>query len=316
MNTQLCVINIDFKRLDKYLYKILKEESRSSIEKYIKKEYILINNKKIKKNYKIKLKDLISINLKIEWLNSNIKAENLNLDIIFENKDFVIINKESWINVHPVPWEWWDSNTLVNWLLYKFKDKELPVINWVERPWIVHRLDKDTSWAIIIALNNDSFKFFQELFQSKTLKWNTDFKKKYIAIVSWIIKENWYVESYIWRDRSNRVKMTVSNPVNPKLAKTEFKVLWYWKDKEDNITILEVDLLTWRTHQIRVHLASIWYPVVWDKVYWIAKINNFFKLKYWLNRQALHSYSLEFNKDWKEYSIKAELKDDIKKVIE
>ncbi len=291
------------KRIDIYLSNFFSDKSRSYIQRLIDTWEIKVNWSIITKNLKIKDKDIIEINFKTEKL--DLKAEKMPLDIIYEDKNFAIVNKDAGINTHPVPWEKWKSGTLVNALLYYLKD--LSKINWVERPGIVHRLDKDTSWLLIIAKNDKYMKEFQKLIAERKIK------KNYITLINWIIKEKeGFIESYIWRDKWNKQKMTTTDPINPKLAQTKFKVLKFIDNK---YSLLEIDLLTWRTHQIRVHLSSIGFPIVWDKVYWNKKINNIFYEKYWLNRQFLHAFKLNFKIFWKKYIFKIELKNDLKKII-
>lgn len=285
-----------------YLTALFKDQSRSYIQKLIEKWNVLVNWKVITNHEKLRKWDEIEMIFTTERM--EIEAENIELEIVFENVDFAIVNKNAWINVHPVPGEWWRSWTLVNALLYHMD--WLSVINWIERPWIVHRLDKDTSWLLIIAKNDKSMRSLQIKMNKRTIK------KTYLALVSWIIKDNeWYIESFIWRDQIDRKKMTISNPVNPKLAKTKFKILWFLENK---YTLVEVDLLTGRTHQIRVHFASIGFPIVWDKVYWNEKVNKEIYDKYNLWRQFLHARKLDFNLFWKDFKFIWELKKDLEKI--
>lgn len=298
-----CVLSDKQIRVDMYLSTLFSDFSRSYIQKIIDKGNVIINWKITNKNIKIKNKDLVEINIIIE--KSEIKWEDITLDIVFEDENLIIVNKDSWINTHPVPWEDWKKWTLVNALLYHTKD--LAVIGWVERPWIVHRLDKDTSWLIMIAKNDNMMKYLQDIIQKRKID------KYYIAIVNWIIKDkNFKVESYIGRHPTDKIKMTIKNPINWKIAITYGKVIDYIDNK---FTLLELKIETWRTHQIRVHLASIWFPIIWDKVYWDTKVNKEVFDKYGLWRQALHSYKLRLNLYEKETVFIGNLKDDMKKII-
>jgi 23S rRNA pseudouridine1911/1915/1917 synthase len=138
-------------------------------------------------------------------------------------------------------------------------------------------------------------------------------EKYYITIVNWIIKEKKFkIESYIWRDPNDRQKMTALNPINPKIAITYWEVLDYIDNK---YSLLKIKIETWRTHQIRVHLSSIWYPIVWDKVYGNSKINKHFSTLYQLKRQALHAYSLELELYWNKKKFIAHLKKDMLRII-
>jgi len=159
-------------------------------------------------------------------------AEDIPLDIIFENDDFAVINKDAWINTHPTPGEEGRKGTLVNALLYHFKtlwtrtDERPSIINGVERPWIVHRLDKDTSGLIIIAKNDKSMHALQLKIAKRTIK------KTYLALVLGKVKDDeGYIESFIGRDPSDRKKMTTIDPINPKIAKTKFCNIWFFHDK-------------------------------------------------------------------------------------
>lgn len=298
-----CVLSDKQIRVDMYLSTLFSDFSRSYIQKIIDKGHIIINWKITSKNIKIKNKDIVEINIIIE--KSEIKWEDIAIDIVFEDENIIIVNKDAWINTHPVPWEDWKKWTLVNALLHHTKD--LAVIWWVERPWIVHRLDKDTSWLIMIAKNDNMMKYLQDIIQKRKID------KYYIAIVNWIIKDkNFKVESYIGRHPTDKIKMTVKNPINWKIAVTYWKVIDYIDNK---FTLLELKIETWRTHQIRVHLSSIGFPIIWDKVYWDNKINKEVFDKYWLQRQALHSYKLRLNLYEKETEFIGDLKDDMKKII-
>ena len=305
MNYYFSVFIEDQNRVDMYLSALFPLYSRSYIQKIIDRWEVKINWKIINKNLKIKNRDEIEIEIKndsIIW----IEPEKMNLDIVYEDDNLIIINKDPWINVHPVPWEDWNKNTLVNWVLYHTRDK-LPIISWEYRPWIVHRLDKDTSWIILVAKNDLMMNYLSWIIKERKIE------KNYIAIVSWIFKDNDFrIESYIWRDPNSRIKMTTKSWLNPKLAITSWKLLWYidWK-----YSVLKLHLETWRTHQIRVHLSSIWFPIIWDSVYWNKDVNQEVLIKYWLNRQALHALELKFYLYWKESYFRAELKNDMKKII-
>lgn len=303
MKYNFCVLSEKTIRVDIYLSTLFNDFSRSFIQKIIDRWQVKINSKEINKNIKIKNKDEVSINIIIE--KSEINWEYIKLDIVYEDENLIIVNKDAWINTHPVPWEAGKKWTLVNALLYHTKN--LSTIGWVERPWIVHRLDKDTSWLIMIAKNDKMMRYLQDIIQKRNIE------KYYIAIVYWIIKnKNFKIESYIGRHPTEKIKMTAKNPINWKIAITHWKVLEYIDNK---FTLLELKIETWRTHQIRVHLSSIWYPIIWDKVYWDSKINKEVFEKYWLSRQALHSYKLKFNLYDKETQFLWILKEDIKKII-
>jgi len=306
MKIKFCTVIEWKKRVDMYLSAIFNDFSRSYIQKLIDKWDVKVNGKTISKNLKINNRDEIEIDIVLEKLDK-IEPEDLNLDIIYEDENIVIINKEAGINVHPVPWEGWNSNTLVNWVLYHCKDN-LPTIWGVERPGIVHRLDKDTSWAIMVAKNDNMMQYLQTLFKERE-----DISKYYIAIVHWIVKNtNFTIESYIGRDPNNRLKMTTVNSINPKIAISHWEVLGYIENK---FSLVRIKIETGRTHQIRVHMASIGHFILWDMTYWNPKINIEMKTKYQLKRQALHAYNLKLKLYEKNMDFIAPLKDDMKKLI-
>lgn len=303
------------RRVDTYLSALFPEKSRSYLQKMIEEGKIYCNWANFTKNKKIYRWDVIRIEWKIE--NMELMAENLPIDIVYENDDFAIINKDAGMNTHPTPGEDGRKGSLVNALLYHFKSlgvrtddgeyKNPSIINWVERPGIVHRLDKDTSGLIIIAKNDKSMHALQLKIAKRTIE------KTYLALVVWKVwDEEWYIESYIGRDPYDRKKMTTDDPLNPKIAKTKFRNRWTIASK---YTLLEVDLLTGRTHQIRVHLASIGYPIVGDKIYGNEKVNREALELYGLTRQWLHAYRLRFTIFGQDYDFRWELKEDLSKFL-
>lgn len=303
------------RRVDTYLSALFPEKSRSYLQKMIEEGKISCNGSNFTKNKKIYRGDLIEIEWKVEQM--ELIAEDIAIDIIYENDDFAIVNKDAGINTHPTPGEEGRKGTLVNALLHHFKTlgvrsdepslKNPSIINGVERPGIVHRLDKDTSWLIIIAKNDRAMHALQLKIAKRTIK------KTYLALVNGIVKdEEWYIESFIGRDPHDRKKMTTLDPINPKLAKTKFCNKWVFHDK---YTLLEVDLLTGRTHQIRVHLSSIGFPILGDKVYGNEKSNREILESFWLTRQWLHAHKLEFTLFGIEYVFEAPLKGDLLKCI-
>ncbi len=293
-------------RVDTYLSTLFSDFSRSYIQKLIDTQKVCVNWKILDKNKKIWPKDHMQVEIIIESL--ELKWENIPIDIIYEDENIAIINKDPKINTHPTPWIEWQFWTLVNACLYHLKN--LWWINWSLRPWIVHRLDKDTSWVIMIAKNDYMMTHLQN-----TIKERKKINKYYLAIVYWIIenKEEFKIESFIWRHKTDRTRITSKNPINPKLAISYVKTLKYIDNK---YTLVLVKIETWRTHQIRVHLSSIWFPIIWDKVYWDEKINLEVLKKYGLDRQALHAYKLDIFLYWKIHTFIAPLKNDMQKIIQ
>lgn len=292
------------KRVDMYLSALFEEFSRSYIQKLIDRGQVTLNGKTFYKNIKVKSGDEIIIEIIVESL--EILPEKMDLDVVFEDAELIILNKQPSTNVHPVPGEGWRSGTLVNGILEHCKDA-LPSIWWVQRPGIVHRLDKDTSGLIMIAKSDKMMNYLSETIKERKIK------KEYIAIVHGKVKNtDFKIESYMGRDKHDRTRMTVVDPVNPKLALTFWKVLGYI---DNEYTVVRVRIETGRTHQIRVHLASIGYPILWDKTYGNPKANTRINTMYQLSRQALHAYELELELYGELRKFQAPLKDDMKKII-
>lgn len=261
-------------RIDKYLSEILEDLSRSRIQKLLKDEHILVNSSLCKANYKVKAGDMINVNIP-DPLEANIKAENIPLDIIYEDDDVIIVNKPKNMVVHPAPGHY--SETLVNALMYHCKDN-LSSINGVLRPGIVHRIDKDTTGSLIICKNDKSHNCIAEQLKVHSIT------RKYVAIVNGVIAdEEGVIEAPIGRNPNDRKKMAI-NHKNGKEAVTHYKVLKRFK----KYTYIECSLETGRTHQIRVHMASINHPIIGDEVY----NNN--KSPYKLVGQTLHAKTIGF----------------------
>lgn len=299
-------VNIQKKqRVDMYLSALFTEFSRSYVQKLIDTGCVLVNGSKIKKNLKLEPRAEISIEERV--VSTEILAENIALEIIHEDENICVINKNPAINVHPTPGVEWKKGTLVNALLYHCREK-LPVIWWEERPGIVHRLDKDTSGVIITAKNDTYMKEIAEKIK------NREVKKYYIAVVSWVlVQEKFTITSDIGRHPTDRIKMTVQNPINPKHAITHGEVLWYI---DDTYSVIKVDLETGRTHQIRVHLASIWYPIIGDSVYGNPKVNKRAATLYQIHRQMLHAKEFHIDLYWKRQVFVAEFKTDMQLLLQ
>lgn len=263
------------KRLDIFV-KENSEFSRTYIDTLIKEGYVKINDIVVlKSSYKTKQSDVIDITEKeIEEL--DLKPENIPLNILYEDEDILIIDKERGMVVHPSNGH--SSNTLVNAILYHCKDN-LSSINGVIRPGIVHRIDKDTSGILCICKNDNSHKNIAKQFEEHT---NV---RKYKAIVRGIISQNeGIISKPIGRDKRNRLRMAID--ANGKLAITEYKVI----ERFNNYTLIECNLKTGRTHQIRVHMKDLGYPILGDLVY--GKVDKNFRN---INGQILHAYYLELN---------------------
>lgn len=239
-------------RIDKYLSSKLDDSfSRAKIQKLIDDELVLVNDKVIKSSYKVSNGDVILITDKEEDM--SVKPEKMDIDIVYEDDDVMVINKKSGVVVHPAPGNY--SGTLVNGLMYLSKD--LSHVNGEFRPGIVHRIDKDTSGLLIVAKNDKAHRILAEELKEKKVK------RKYIALVSGVINHDLgEIDAPIGRDPSDRKKMCVTS-TNSKDAITHFRVLERYK----NASLIECELETGRTHQIRVHMKYINHPVINDPVY-------------------------------------------------
>ncbi len=264
----MIIVEKDKIRIDKYLSEKL-ELSRSKVQKLIASGKVLVNDKVITANYKTKLNDKIEVNDSLDF-NITVEKENIPIDIVYEDKYLLVVNKKSGMVVHPAPGNY--NKTLVNALLYKFDiDKTTDI-----RPGIVHRLDKDTSGLMLVAKNEKVHDMLAKMIKNKEVK------RCYIALVEGIINhETGTIDAPIGRDSYDRQKMAVTD-INSKDAITHFKVLKRYKDK----TLIECILETGRTHQIRVHMKYINHPVVNDPIYNKKKADSF--------GQMLHSKSIEF----------------------
>ena len=259
-------------RLDKAISEKNSELSRVAIQRMIEEGKILVNDKKVKASYKVQKGDKIVIGEE-EIKEAKLEAEDIPLDIIYEDKDIIVVNKQKGLVVHPGNGNW--DGTLVNAIMAHCKD--LSGIGGEIRPGIVHRIDKDTSGLLIIAKNDKA-----HINVSEQIK-NHQVKKTYIALVRGTFKENEAtINMPIARSTKDRTKMAVNR--NGKEAITHFKVLERFSD----CTLLEVNIETGRTHQIRVHMAEIGRPLIGDIVYSNGK--NRFNVQ----GQMLHSYKLEF----------------------
>ena len=274
-------------RIDAYLSKQDLELSRVAVQRLIEEEKILVNSKKIKQSYKVSTGDDIKIIIE-EPKETKIKAEKIPLDIIYEDNDMIVINKEKGIVVHPANGNL--DGTLVNALMDICKDS-LSGIGGEIRPGIVHRIDKDTSGILMVAKNDKA-----HINLSEQIK-NREVKKTYLALVRGIVKENEArIDMPIGRSTKDRKKMAVTK--SGKQAVTNFKVLKRYSDT----TLLEVNIETGRTHQIRVHLSEIGYPIIGDDTYSNGK--NRWDIK----GQMLHAKTLEFKHPISQKEMKLEAK--------
>ncbi len=291
---RLVYTDTDFLRIDKFLASELTDFTRSQLQMMIEDSLVLVNGNVIKSNYKLKINDEIIIYIKEPEL-TDIEPQDIPLDIVYEDQDIIVINKPSGMVVHPALGNY--SGTLVNALLYHCKD--LSGINGKIRAGIVHRIDKDTSGLIVACKNDLAHKNLSEQFVEHKVN------KIYYCLVNGVIPHNvGLIDAPIGRDPSSRQQMAVVE--GGKEARTHFKVL----ERFEKNTLVEVKLETGRTHQIRVHMKYIGYPLVGDPVYGVRKVVG-------ENGQFLHAKKLEFyHPRTKEFlSFEVELPNDFKELL-
>ena len=303
------------KRLDVFLTDNINHLTRSYLKKLIENEHVKLNKKVLRvPSTKVKYKDQVIINI-IENYEQNIKPKKIKLDIIYEDDDILVINKPKGMVVHPGAGNY--ENTLVNALLFKCK-KKLSNVNGPLRPGIVHRIDKETSGLLVIAKNNFAHSNLGDQFSNHSIK------RKYLCLAWGIIRPlRGKVSTLISRDKKNRQLMTVSE-INGKKAITNYETIKVFNIKDiPKISLLECELETGRTHQIRVHLKYKGTSLLGDKQYGkknikFKKINNDFFIK--LNKlsgQALHAKTLEFahpkTKKWMNFN--SDLPEGFKKIL-
>ena len=323
-------------RLDKFLKKLFPSATRSLIYKFNRKDKIKIkfewSEGKFKKRdneYKLQLWDEIKIFLSDDEFNLLAKESSENnsdkmdennsekfdkKDIVFEDWDLLVINKNAWINVHP-----WDHKTTESNVISQVQDYLWDKLNSLTfKPSLIHRIDRDTSWILMIWKKKDILtKLVADLKDHKKVK------KTYYAIVLWkLSRKKWTIKKNLLRieDAKNENKVQVSEKWQTAIS--HYKLLKeHILQTEQGVLILsevEIEIETGRMHQIRVHMASIWNPILWDKAYWDKKINSFFERNYGLNRQALHAWKIEFFHYTREKVMKLEarIKDDLTNFID
>ena len=306
----------DSKRLDIFLSEKIKHLTRSNIKKIIESKNVKINNKITgSPSKKIKIDNEVVIKLLIKK-SDKLLPNKIKLDIRFEDKDILIINKPKGMVVHPGAGNY--ENTLANALVHKYKNK-LSDINGELRPGIVHRIDKETSGLLVIAKNNLSHSKLGKQFSNHSIK------RKYLCLIWGVIRPlQGRIETLISRNKKNRQLMMVSD-VNGKKAITNYKTITVFQRQDiPKISLVECELETGRTHQIRVHMKYKGTSLLGDNQYGkkgikFKKINeDFFKKLSFLNGQALHAKSLGFihpsKNEW--INFESELPGDFKKLLD
>ncbi|WP_408954379.1 RluA family pseudouridine synthase [Natroniella sp. ANB-PHB2] len=271
-------------RVDKFLAARNEDLSRSYIQDLIAGNQVIVNGKQVKKSYQVQLEDEIELSFP-QAKEVELQAENIPLEIIYEDQDLIVINKQPNLVVHPTPH--YKTGTLVHALLYHCDN--LSGINGEIRPGIVHRLDKDTSGAIVAAKNDTTHVNLVQQFERR------ETKKVYQVLVEGKVKYNQgKIDAAVGRDPKDRKKMAVTSK-NSKKAVSTFKVL----TRYEGYTLLEVEIKTGRTHQIRLHMDYMGHPVVGDQLY--GSLQNELGAK----RQLLHSTRLGFyhprTEEWREF---------------
>lgn len=278
-------------RLDKYLFAQFPQYSRTYFQELIDEGLILVNNKIPKSNYHLKSGDSIGITFKIKQY--NLEPMPVDFQIVDEQQDFLIINKPAGLLVHPTL-SAADEATLVNGLLYHFK--EIQSFDDKERPGIVHRLDKNTSGLLIIARNQSAQKELSAMFKNRAVH------KKYIALVHKHPSTSGTIDLPIGRDMRERHKMGVFG-IEHRPAITHYKILATYAD----CSLLQATIVTGRTHQIRVHCASMGHSIVGDAVYGTQSPL--------ISRQALHSWHIDFEFRGKSYTYTCPIPEDFRQLL-
>ena len=302
-------------RIDIYLSKKINFLTRSFIKKLIEKNGVLLNKKKTQtSSIKVKVNDEVLIDI-IKEKKDRILPKKMNLDIIFEDKDIIVLNKSKGMVVHPGAGNF--ENTLVNGLIYKYK-KQLSDVNGEIRPGIVHRIDKDTSGLLVVAKNNISHSKLGKQFSDHSIK------RKYQCLIWGVVRPlKGKIISLIARSKKNRQLMTVSE-INGKKAITNYKTIKVFNVKDiPKISLIECELETGRTHQIRVHLKYKGASIIGDNQYGKKNIKfkkidkNFSKILSNVNGQILHAATLNFvhptKKKW--LNFEAPLPTEFKKML-
>jgi len=284
-------------RLDKFLAEEVEDISRTYLQELIDQEEVTVNGRGVKSSYRLQLRDKVELNIP-EPEKTELEPEEIPLNIIYEDEDIVVINKQADLVVHPAPGH--ESGTLVNALLYHCNN--LSGISGEVRPGIVHRLDKDTTGVMVVAKNNQAHLNLSQQFKDR------ETEKRYLTLVEGNIKHNkGKIDAAIGRDPRDRKKMAVTSR-NSKKAVTRFEIL----ERFGDYTWVEVKLETGRTHQIRVHMSYLGNPIVGDKTYGYKNSNLGAK------RQLLHAYRLGIEhptkNEWMEFE--AEIPQDMQEILE
>jgi len=309
-------------RLDKFLKKLFPNATRSLIYKFNRKDKIKIKfewsewkYKKRDNEYKLQVWDKIKIFLKDEdfdtlseqkkIIETSFNKEKFNKNnIVYEDWDLFIINKEAWINVHP-----WEHKTKETNIISQVQDYLWEKLNSLTfKPSLIHRIDRNTSWILMIAKKKDILTRLV-----KDFKEHKKIKKTYYTIVLWkLSRKEWTINKKLLRIENAKKENKVQVSEKWLTAITHYKLLkeHILKTNKETITIseVEINIETWRMHQIRVHMAHLWNPILWDNSYWNKSLNHYLSKNFNLTRQALHAWKISFFHYWKNKEIKLEAK--------
>lgn len=294
-------------RIDKILADVYPDFTRNFIQKLVKEGKVSVNKKSVQKSsFKLAEWDTVRVE-KVETQEIDAQPENIPLEIVYENKDFLVINKSAGMIVHPTETGDHQTGTIVNAVLFHCK-KELSGIGGMNRPGILHRLDKDTSGILTVAKNDKAHQYLSKQIHDREVK------KFYIVLVKGHIRPTkGSIDAPIFRSMKDRKKMEVSGHSKARYALTHYEVL----EEYDDTSLLKVQIVTGRTHQIRVHFASIDYPVVGDDLYGDPKFNRLFQKEFGLQRQFLHAFQIGLKspstEKWQEFE--APLSKDLEDIL-
>ena len=293
-------------RVDKYLALRMPDVSRSKLQKMIQSGSVLVNGVCVKASYVLKEGDDVSVK-EVESGEVKLKKEDIDLKVLYECEDFMVIEKPAGVVVHPGEGSHM-KGTVVNALFDKIDED----VGEVGRPGIVHRLDKDTSGVLIVAKTKRGYKHFVEQFKGRKMQ------KVYLTLVKGVPEhKEGVIDSPISRNVRSRKKMGLVSEREGRKAISRYKIVKEYETlKGSFVSLVEVQIETGRTHQIRVHMAGIGYPVVGDNTYGMGSFNRRFKEKFGLKRQFLHAKELEFvDLDGKKKKIVSDLPRDLSEVL-
>lgn len=316
--------NDAFQRLDKFMKKLLPQASSSLIYKINRKNKIKVNGKKEDNEYKLQIGDEVKVFLTDEdfkilmekkWLSSDSVSSQLDKkNIVYEDGDILVLNKEPWINVHP-----WDHKTKESNVISQVQDYLWDKLNSLTfKPSLIHRIDRDTSWILMIGKKKEILTQLVSDFKE-----HKKVKKVYYALVLWKLPHaSWVIDKKLlrieWAKNEDKVQVSDSGQT----AISHYKVLQEYTlntpQQEYIISEVEVEILTWRMHQIRVHLASEWCPIIWDNKYGNKVMNTYFSKHFDQQRQCLHAWKIEFFHYGKQKNmiLQAKIKSDLEKFLQ